>query len=51
MVIWNTPGGKVEILESPLEACKEEVQEETGLNLKSVSFRGVITITSKSRRK
>lgn len=28
---WNFPGGKVEINESPVEACKREVFEETNL--------------------
>ncbi|BDG48793.1 8-oxo-dGTP diphosphatase [Parageobacillus sp. KH3-4] len=49
--LWNAPGGKVEAYESPIEACKREVQEETGLDLGKVHFRGVITVTNKSRKK
>lgn len=49
--LWNAPGGKVEIHESPIEACKREVQEETGLDLNKVNFRGAITVTNKFGKK
>jgi 8-oxo-dGTP diphosphatase len=46
---WNPPGGKVEIAESPLEACLREVKEETGLTLKDVKFRGAFTVFNGSK--
>jgi 8-oxo-dGTP pyrophosphatase MutT (NUDIX family) len=35
---WTTPGGRVETGESPLEALKREVLEETGLSITRASF-------------
>lgn len=35
---WMIPGGHVELNESPLEAACREVKEETGLNVKFISF-------------
>ncbi|CAH2717101.1 8-oxo-dGTP diphosphatase [Neobacillus rhizosphaerae] len=48
--LWNAPGGKVEAYESPIEACKREIQEETGLEIDNVSFRGIITVTNEYQK-
>ena len=40
---WVAPGGKVEYNESPLDAVKREVKEETGLDISNVLLRGIIT--------
>jgi 8-oxo-dGTP diphosphatase len=47
---WNAPGGKVELKESPTEACLREVFEETGLQLNELKFRGVMTISNSTRK-
>ncbi|MGD7045867.1 NUDIX hydrolase [Jeotgalibacillus proteolyticus] len=49
--LWNAPGGKVEAFESPLEACKREIQEETGLAIENVSFRGIMTVTNENQKR
>lgn len=49
--LWNAPGGKVEAYESPIEACKREIQEETGLDIDNVNFRGIITVTFKNQKR
>lgn len=49
--LWNVPGGKVEAFESPIEACKREIHEETGLEIDNVSFRGVITVTNENQKR
>lgn len=43
---WIGVGGHFEAGESPEECLLREVQEETGLLLKSWSFRGIVTFTS-----
>ncbi|PER60210.1 hypothetical protein CN503_25830 [Bacillus cereus] len=48
--LWHAPGGKVKVFESPFEACKREVQEELGLNLRELYFRGVITVSNTLRK-
>lgn len=40
---WNGLGGKIEAGESPEEALKREVKEESGLFLKSYELRGILT--------
>ena len=40
---WNGVGGRIEMGESPLESVLREVQEETGLVLKTMSFAGIMT--------
>lgn len=47
---WNAPGGKVEIQESPKEACIREVYEETGISLNSIKFRGVMTVSDTTKK-
>ena len=44
--LWNAPGGKVEHMETPIEACTREVLEETGLFLTDIKLRGVLTVSS-----
>ena len=38
---WSTPGGRVELGESPLDALKREVFEETGLSIAPGELLGV----------
>lgn len=40
---WNGVGGKIERGESPTEAILREIKEESGLNLASVVFKGIVT--------
>jgi ADP-ribose pyrophosphatase YjhB (NUDIX family) len=44
---WTTPGGRVELGESPLDALKREVLEESGLDVVPEELVGVY---SKSRK-
>ena len=43
---WELPGGGMEYNESPVEAIKREVFEETGLTLTNASYRGIVTFVS-----
>lgn len=43
---WIGVGGHFEHLESPEDCLLREVKEETGLTLKSFSFRGIVTFIS-----
>lgn len=43
---WIGIGGKFEQTESPEDCIKREVLEETGLTLKSMEYRGIVTFVS-----
>ena len=43
---WIGIGGKLEYGESPFDCVRREVMEETGLTLRSLSYRGIITFVS-----
>lgn len=43
---WIAPGGKINSGESPYEAARRELQEETGLRALDLSLRGIIVETS-----
>lgn len=45
---WIGIGGKFENCESPFDCIKREVQEETGLTLKSLEYRGFVTFVDVS---
>ncbi len=44
--LWIAPGGKVELGESPYEAARREMLEETGLQVTSLQLRGLCTEVS-----
>lgn len=46
--VWNLPGGRVELGESPWAAVIREVKEETGLDVKIKSLLGVSSKPEKS---
>lgn len=41
--LWSLPGGKLEIGEHPQQTIVREIKEETGLDVKFVSFRGIVS--------
>ena len=43
---WIGVGGKFEDKESPEECARREIFEETGLSVKSLRFRGIVTFVS-----
>ena len=43
---WLGIGGKLEPAESPFDGVRREVYEETGLTLKNLKYRGIITFHS-----
>ena len=44
--LWVAPGGKIEINESPFDAARREVLEETGYAVEDLQFRGLCTEVS-----
>jgi 8-oxo-dGTP diphosphatase len=44
--LWIAPGGKVEVDESPTDAAKREMLEETGLHVRDLKWRGFCTEVS-----
>ncbi|ATB29012.1 NUDIX hydrolase [Melittangium boletus] len=44
--MWVAPGGKIEPLESPRECALRELREETGLDAKELTLRGIVTEVS-----
>lgn len=40
---WNGVGGKIEEGEDPTTACLREIKEETGLEVKDISLKGIVT--------
>lgn len=40
---WNGVGGKIEAGECATNSCLREIQEETGLEVTDISFRGIVT--------
>ncbi len=47
--LWIAPGGKIEIDESPHEAARRELAEETGLTAVDLTWRGLCTEVSPCR--
>ena len=44
--LWVAPGGKVELHESPRDAARREMAEETGLAVRDLTWRGTCTEVS-----
>ncbi len=44
--LWIAPGGKIEINESPHDAARREMEEETGLRVHNLIWRGFCTEVS-----
>ncbi|MEK5521954.1 MULTISPECIES: NUDIX hydrolase [Heyndrickxia] len=45
MGIWNGVGGKIEKGETPLEGMLREIEEETGLQIEQIEYKGTVTWT------
>ena len=45
---WNGVGGKIEPGEGPAASCLREICEETGLQVGSVTYRGIVTFNEES---
>ncbi|QQZ08609.1 NUDIX hydrolase [Heyndrickxia vini] len=43
MGIWNGVGGKIEKGETPLEGVLREIDEETGLQIEKIEYKGTVT--------
>ncbi len=41
--MWNGVGGKIEACETPRESILREIEEETGIILESIEFKGLVT--------
>ncbi len=48
---WQLPGGKVEKNESPLEAIKREIKEETNCNITSIKPLKKLVFSEQTKRK
>lgn len=44
--LWVAPGGKIELHESPYDAARRELLEETGYTAEGLQFRGLCTEVS-----
>lgn len=47
---YDIPGGKVEAGETPEQAAIREMKEETGINVKSLTYKGIMTIEYPDRK-
>ena len=43
---WVGVGGKLEEGESPFDCARREIKEETGVNIRKLNYRGIITFVS-----
>ena len=46
--LYNAPGGKIEPHEDPYEACLREVHEETGLRVRDLRLRAILTVLTRT---
>ncbi len=47
---YDIPGGKIEYAESPKESAIREMKEETGINIKKLQHKGIMTIEYPNRK-
>jgi 8-oxo-dGTP diphosphatase len=48
--LWVAPGGKIETHESPYESAARELYEETGLVVREMHLRGLVSAVAPARR-
>lgn len=46
--LFNAPGGKIESHEDPYEACLRELHEETGLRVRELRLRAILTVVTRT---
>ncbi len=46
--LYNAPGGKIEAHEDPYEACVRELHEETGLQVRELRLRAILTVVTRA---
>ena len=46
--LYNAPGGKIEADEDPYEACLRELHEETGLRVRELRLRAILTVLTRT---
>lgn len=46
--LFNAPGGKIESHEDPYEACLRELHEETGLRVRALRLRAIVTVVTRT---
>jgi len=46
--LFNAPGGKIESHEDPYEACLRELHEETGLGVRELRLRAILTVITRT---